>query len=43
MLEVYGGFKINPIGKIKTMLMSELILIDKSYKSKSIIGLSTII
>lgn len=46
MLEVYGGFKMKPLGEIKTLLTlgdisieTEFVIIDKIYKSKSIIGL----
>lgn len=45
-LEVYGGFKMKPIGEIKTILTlgdknveTEFIIIGKAYNSKSIIGL----
>lgn len=45
-LEVYSGFKMKPIGEIKTVLTlgdknveTEFIIIGKAYNSKSIIGL----
>lgn len=49
-LEVYGGFKMKPVGEIEVIFTLEdkstktqFVIIDKVYNSKSIIGLPTLL